>query len=114
MQRLQPGEPLELIKPLLYSENIEELVTKFYLPVGSKAEYLGKVRRRKINVHEKLHQEYITSDIMHFETLHVPGGHEVRVDDGHGFGCYFTFKDLDEVFEYFKVPSKEKDHQSAI
>ncbi|WP_062052395.1 hypothetical protein [Bacillus sp. JCM 19034] len=113
MQRLQPGDPLEVIKPLRYRENNEEFITEFDLPAGSQAEYLGKIRIRKVRVHEQLHPEYITSDIMHLETLLIAGGHEVRVDDGHGFGCYFTFKDWNEVFEYFKVPSK-KDHQNAV
>ncbi|MFA9459092.1 hypothetical protein ACERJO_20415 [Halalkalibacter sp. AB-rgal2] len=113
MARLQHGDPLELIKPLMYRENIEGAISEFELPIGRKAEYLGQVRSRRLNV-EDLHPEYINGELMHYEFIDLPGGHEVRVDDGHGFGCYYTFKDWDEVFEYFKVPRTEKDHQNAV
>ncbi|WP_035346716.1 hypothetical protein [Halalkalibacter hemicellulosilyticus] len=113
MSQLQPGDQLELIKPLMYREHNEGAISEFELPIGRKAEYFGTVRSRRLNV-EDLHPEYINGELMHYDSIDLPGGHNVRVDDGHGFGCYYTFKDWNEVFEYFRVSRTKKDHQNAV
>ncbi|MBP3950307.1 hypothetical protein [Bacillus suaedae] len=94
---------LELIKPLLYQEEVDGLVYKEILPVGRNAVYLEKRRPRRINVYEDIHPEHINGYLMHFETVDVSVGHLVAVKDRNGWNCYITFTSDNELFEFFKV-----------
>ncbi len=104
---IEVGTKIELLKPLEYYENIEEIIYTELLPVGREGEYLGKRKSRAINVHEELHPEYINSDNMWVTPMSIPGGHVVSVFKQNGWRCFFTFSD-DELMDYIKIADQQK------
>lgn len=109
LTELKEGTEIELLKPLLYRENIEELIYEEELPIGREGTYFGKRQSRTIDVHDKLHPEYINSENMWVTPQTLPGGHVILVMDKNGWECRFVLSD-EKLNEYVKV----KTHQTAI